>query len=188
MVIRPLGLPAGSVRAILLLSLAARAVIDLRETGHIANWLAASLVICAASYFASRAAANARKGATPIEGGKVTQPLGLPAGVIRTLFLAAVAYGAWLWFDHHGTGAENMPVAWILIAFVLGIFMRLILSKLRIPEDPGARAADHLLALVSLIAGLALPVLAAMGKSSTLPNWTEPLLAAIVVHYFATRA
>ena len=184
--IRPLGLPVGSVRALLLLSLATRVVFGLRETGAIPNWLAAATIISAAAYFAARAAANAR-GDAGAATEKAAHPLGLPAGTVRTLFLGAVAYGTWLWFDHHGTGAQNAPVAWVLVAFVVGIVVRLVLGKLRLPDDPGARFADHLLALVSLLAGLALPVLAGMGKTGELPDFAEPLMAAIVVHYFATR-
>ena len=135
----------------------------------------------------ARAAANARGAKTVEAGQKDAHPLGLPAGTVRTLFLGAVAYGTWLWFDHHGTGAQNAPVAWVLVAFVLGIVVRLVLGKLRLPDDPGARFADHMLALVSLLAGLALPVLAGLGKTAELPDFAEPLMAAIVVHYFATR-
>ncbi len=187
MVIRPLGLPVGSVRALLLLSLATRVVLGLRENGAVPNWLAAATIISAAAYFAARAAANARGAkATEHERGE-KHPLGLPAGTIRTLFLGGVAYGTWLWFDHHGTGAQNAPVAWVLVAFIVGIIVRLVLGKLRLPEDAGARFADHLLALVSLLAGLAMPVLAGMGKTGTLPDFAEPLMAAVVVHYFATR-
>ena len=188
MVIRPLGLPAGSIRALLLLALSVRAVFSLRAEGTIEPWLATALIICAASYFASRAAVTARR---KTQGGEVvrdTHPLGLPAGFVRTLFLAAVAYGTWMWFDHHAAADANASVAWVLLAFLVGIVVRLVLSKLRLPEDPGASKADHLLSLVSLIAGLALPVLAALGKSDALPDFAEPLLAAVVVHYFATRS
>jgi hypothetical protein len=184
MAIRPLGLPAGSVRALLLLCLAARAILSLRADGTIPPWLVTALILSAASYFAARAAANARRRTQGGETLRETHPLGLPAGFVRTLFLAAVAYGTWLWFDRHGSGAVNAPVAWILLAYVVGLVARLVLSKLRLPEDPGAGKADHLLALVSLIAGLALPV----GKSSDMPGFAEPLLAAVVVHYFATRS
>ncbi|MDJ0976353.1 MAG: hypothetical protein QNJ98_17965 [Planctomycetota bacterium] len=187
MVVKPLGIPAGSVRALLLLSLAARAVFDLREGDGIAGWLATTLIICASAYFAARAAANARRG-NRLEGEqRGGHPLGLPAGTVRTLFLAALGYGAYLWFDHYGAEGANVPVAWVLGAFVIGLITRLLFSKLRLPEDHGARGADHLLALITLVAGVALPLLSAMGASPDMANWIEPLLACVVVHYFATR-
>jgi hypothetical protein len=161
--------------------------LGLRETGAVPNWLAAATIISAAAYFAARAAANARGPRATEAAQAEAHPLGLPAGTIRTLFLAAVAYGTWLWFDRNGTGAQNAPVAWVLVAFVVGIVVRLVLGKLRLPGDAGARFADHLLALVSLLAGLALPVLAGLGKTANLPDFAEPLMAAVVVHYFATR-
>jgi hypothetical protein len=191
MVVKPLGLPQGSVRAVLLLALSAAAVLHLRNDGSIPSWLLAALVVAAASYFSARSATNAlRRGPAgdPPKGG---HPLGLPAGWIRTLFLLVAGYGAWVWLSADETpslGAADGRLAWVLLAFVVGVVSRFVLKQLRRPEDIGARFLDHLLALVSLVAGLGLVAIAAGGaKGADLPTWGEPLLAALVVHYFATR-
>jgi hypothetical protein len=188
MVVKPLGLPVGSVRALLLGCLAARAILDLRSRGDLAPWLMVALAIAAAAYFSARSVASAHRGMAP--GGedapRSRPPLGLPAGSIRLLFLVAAGYGAWLWFDGHESGAADPSVLWVLGAFVVGVFMRWVLTRLR-PEDAGARAADHLLALVSLLCGGGLVAIAATGHGNEVADWTQPLLAAVCVHYFATR-
>ena len=190
MVVKPLGLPQGSVRAILLLALAATAVLTVRNTGEIPSWLLAALVVAAASYFSARSAANALRRGPDGDVVKGGHPLGLPAGWVRTVFLLAIGYGAWLWLSNEAmpiVGGADAALAWVLGAFVLGVVSRWILKHLRRPEDVGARFLDHLLALVSLIAGLGLVAIAAGGAEGDLPTWGEPLLAAVVVHYFATR-
>jgi len=188
MVIKPLGLPAGSVRALLLGCLSARAILDLRRAGELPPWLMVALAIAAAAYFSGRSVASAYRAMGPAgeDAPRSRPPLGLPAGTIRTLFLLAAGYGAWLWFDGHESGAADASVLWVLGAFVVGVLMRWILTRLR-PEDAGARAADHLLALVSLLCGGGLVAIAATGHGHEVADWTQPLLAAVCVHYFATR-
>src|SRR5262245_50549175 len=93
---RPLGLPVGSVRALCLLGLTARAILTLRESPPVEPWLWAALLVTAVAYFSARAASRApADGAEPA---RRTHPLGLPRGTIRILFLAAAAYGAYLYF------------------------------------------------------------------------------------------
>lgn len=189
MVVKPLGLPVGSVRALLLLGLGACGVLALRRDGDLPAWLGTALVIAAAAYFSSRSAMNAQRAAAA-GGGEVVprprHPLGLPAGTVRLMFLAAVGYGAWLWFHQRAEDAARLPVVWILAAFALGIVMRWILTRVR-PEDVGARFFDHLLALIALLALGGLLAIAITGRPEALGDWSQPLLAAIVVHYFASR-
>ena len=191
MVVKPLALPRGSIRAVLLLSLVATAILDIRNDGEIQSWLVAALVIAAVSYFSARSTTNAFRTDADGKVAKGGHPLGLPAGSVRTLFLLAVAYGAWLWLDsadHPALVPANAALAWVLVAFVLGVITRWILKRMRRPDDAGARFLDHLLALVSLSAGLGLVAIAASGGGDAdVPAWGEPLLAAVVVHYFGTR-
>ncbi|MGE0193170.1 MAG: hypothetical protein AB7T63_14135 [Planctomycetota bacterium] len=191
MVIKPLGLPVGSVRALLLLGLSARAVLDLRSDGEVAPWLLTALAIAASAYFASRSAMNASRGALQASAagdaaGTRRHPLGLPAGSVRFLFLAALAYGGWLWWQGHEDAAARMPVVWVAGAFVLGILVRWLMVRLR-PEDVGARFFDHLLALIALISVVGLVALAVTRRDASVSDWVQPLLAAVVVHYFGSR-
>lgn len=198
MVIKPLGLPVGSVRALLLLGLSARAVLDLRSDGEVAPWLLTALAIAASAYFASRSAMNASRSAMNASRGALQasaagdaagtrrHPLGLPAGSVRFLFLAALAYGGWLWWQGHEDAAARMPVVWVAGAFVLGILVRWLMVRLR-PEDVGARFFDHLLALIALISAVGLVALAVTRRDASVSDWVQPLLAAVVVHYFGSR-
>src|SRR5262245_8800495 len=93
---RPLGLPVGSVRALCLLGLAARVILTLRENHAVEPWLWAAVIVTAVAYFSSRAATR-----SSVDGGaapRPSNPLGLPRGTIRVVFLAAAAYGAYLYF------------------------------------------------------------------------------------------
>ena len=189
MPIKPLGLPVGSVRALLLLGLGARALLELRRAGELPAWLGTALLIAAASYFSSRSAMNARaadRAAREAGAAPRRHPLGLPAGTVRLVFLAAVGYGAWLWFHQRAEPVARLPVAWILAAFALGVVMRAVFTRWR-PADAGARLFDHLLALVALVAVGGLVALAVTGRAADLGDGSQPLLAAVVVHYFATR-
>lgn len=177
--VRPLGLPVGSVRAILLMALAATSILELRATKTLPPWLVVALTLAAASYFAARGAT--RDGEKPRRG-----PLGLPRGTIRFLFVVLAAYGAWLWFRYRDVEVGSAPVVWVLLAYAVGLLVHAIVSRARSRPDLGANAADHVLSLVTLLSAGGLVWLAAE-PAATPPAWVEPLLGAVVVHYFAAR-
>lgn len=185
--LKPLGLPTGSVRALLLLALLARAILDLRAGAGIAPWLAVALMLGAAAYFSGRASAPRKRPGPGAETAPVRHPLGLPAGTVRTLVLLALAYGAWLWFRGHEPRPEDMPVAFVLGAFVLGVLVRWVLHRLAPPEDAGTTLFHHIQALVALLCAAGLVTLAATGRTAEVPDWVEPLLGSVTVYYFATR-
>jgi hypothetical protein len=184
---RPLGLPVGSVRAILLLALAARAVLELRTGALPAAWLLAALAFAAAAYFSARGASPREVGPTPEGAVRPTPPLGLPAGSVRTLFLLALAYGAFLWVKDRDLSREDLPILIVSVAFFVGVLGRWVLTKARTPADPGTARFDHLQALAALAAAGGLVALAALDRSGSLAWWIEPSLAAFVVYYFGVR-
>ena len=187
MPVRPLGLPVGRVRALLLLALGIRAIYELRFTHGLSPWLVVALLLSAASYFAARAAAV--PSAAPVPGAPMRRgrpPLGLPTGTVRLVFLVFAVYGTWLWFRDRDLGVGGAPaVCWVLAAYVLGIVAGGIVRRSRAPDAAEATPWDHALALVTLIAAAGL-VWLAVAKASP-PTWVEPLLGALVVHYFAAR-
>ena len=178
--VKPLGLPIGSVRAVLLLALAARAILDLYRNQEIAPWLLAALLITGASYFASRAAGPPTKD----PGGR--GPWWLPSGTIRIIFVVLIAYGAYVWFKHHDESPGMLPVAWILGAYLLGLVVGALERRGYSGQEAGRAYFEHLLAIVALIAAGSLVYIAADPRMSV-AGWVEPLLGAVVVHYFATR-
>ena len=193
---RPLALPSGSIRALLLLALAARAILDLTHDGDIAAWLAAALLVSAAAYFGHRAAAPRRSAAATTgeadgeaRGGRdPTPPLGLPAGTVRTIFLFALAYGTWLWLDrHHGLAERDYAVASVLLAFIFGIVIRWIVSRLKGGGDAGTLAFEHGQAFVALVSAAGLVVFASTGRPLDGPSWVEPALASVCAYYAGAR-
>jgi hypothetical protein len=190
-VLKPLGLPPGSVRALLLIALGVRAVLDLREPPHtIEVWLGVALVLAAAAYFSSRS--SSRWITVPASGSVATTvrpraPLWLPAGTIRLIALALAGYGAWLWYHHHDVSLGGVPTAWVLGAFALGIVLRWIGARARRPDDAGTGWFWHLQALVALGCAAGLVAIGLHGVPANLPSWIDPLLAAVVVYYFGSR-
>lgn len=176
--LRPLGLPVGSVRALLLLALVARALLDLQAGRGVADWLAVALVISGAAYFAARA--------NP-PGGSGGRPLGLPVGTVRVLFFAATAYGSYLWFREHGLAWESTPTLWVGAAFLLGCLVRAVLRRARVSDDDvGSSMIYHLQALLTLGAAAGLVVLGVRGDLAA-PTWVPPLLAAACTYYAGAR-
>jgi hypothetical protein len=185
--LRPLGLPPGSVRALLLLGFASRAVLDLRATHTLAAWLVMALVLSAAAYFSGRSWAAKAHPAPGAEAKRVHPPLGLPSGTIRTIFLILVAYGAWVWLKDRELRSANVPVVWVVAAFVLGTIVRWILARFRREEDEGTPTIFHLQSIVAILCVGGLVTLAATGRTGGVDDWVEPLLAAAGVFYFGVR-
>ncbi len=179
--VRPLGLPVGSVRALLLLALASAAIFDLYHTKQIAPWLIAAIFIAGASYFSSRRAGP------PTKDEKGRGPWWLPSGTIRLIFIGLLVYGGVVWFRfHRDTSWEQARVAWIVLAYVIGVLTGALERRGYSDEEAGRPYFEHLVALVSLIAAAALVCLS-IEPDPSIQGWVPPLLGAVVVHYFATR-
>ena len=182
---KPLALPVGSVRALLLLALSVTAVFELRRTHEMAEWLAAAIVISAAAYFASRHSplrAPVPAGAVPTK-----PPLGLPAGSVRILFLALAGYGGWVWSKYHGLTPEHQPMVLVIVAFWIGVLVHAFMSQVRRPEDPSTLFFDHLQALASLLCAGGLVWLAVQGAPADISPWTKPAFAAVCTYYAGVR-
>jgi hypothetical protein len=184
---RPLGLPVGSVRALLLLALAARAILDLRDGRGLEPWLGAAILLSGAAYFAARASRRGM-GPLPADAPRPRDPLGLPAGTVRTLFLLAAAYGAWLFVRAHGLEGERGEVAFVVGAFAAGTLLRWALARAPRPHDQATFAYEHVQALVALLCAGGLVAMAATGgpAAATSP-WVEPALGAVCVFYAGAR-
>jgi hypothetical protein len=184
---RPLGLPVGSVRALLLLSLAARVLLDLASQAAVEPWLLVAVGLAAAAYFSARQASPPASGPAHLETTRPSQPLGLPAGTIRTLFLLALAVGAFLWIRDRGIEAHELPVVAVIGAFVLGVVGRWLLARARKPEDPGSNLFDHLQALVALVCAAGLVVRGVLGANDETSLGIDATLAAVTLYYFGAR-
>jgi fermentation-respiration switch protein FrsA (DUF1100 family) len=184
---RPLGLPVGSIRALSLLGLTARAVLDVHQGRGLAPWLGAAILVCGAAYFAARAA---RRGLAPVPEGAAAprerDPLGLPRGTVRFLFLAGVTYVAWAWVRAHGMEGPRAAAGLVVGGFAAGILVRWFLTQVRRPEDASTLVFEHLQAIASLVAAGGLVAFAVTGTAGT-HDWIEPALAAACTYYAAVR-
>lgn len=185
---RPLGLPVGSIRALTLLALTARAVLEVRDHGGIASWLGAALLVCAAAYFASRASRDhVVVAGSAADGSKPRPPLGLPTGTIRFVFLAAISYGAWLWFREHRLSESEQPLVVVVGAFAIGVLVRWFLAQVRPPSDASTLLFEHVQSFVVLVAAAGLVTLQVTGRSAEVSSWIEPTLAAACTYYAGVR-
>ena len=189
---RPLGLPVGSVRAICLLGLTARTVLDLRADRPVAPWLAAALLISATTYFASRAARHGvhTSPTDPFAGTppRHHHPLGFPAGTVRVLFLGLVGYGTWLWFHHH----PGIPAGWrgvigVVTAFFVGALVRWFLNQVRRPDDASTLVFEHAQGLAAVVSALGLVAISVFGPDVEVAGWVPPALAAFCSYYAGVR-
>ena len=184
---RPLGLPVGSVRALSLLGLTARAVLDLVAKRPLEPWLVAAIVVCGAAYFAARAS---RRGLVPVAPGvpvpRQRDPLGLPAGTVRFLFLAGIGLCTWLYLRDHRVEGPRAAVALVVGGFGAGVFVRWFLTQVRRPEDASTLVFEHLQALASVVAAGGLVAFAVTGTAGT-HDWIEPGLAAACTYYAGVR-
>lgn len=183
---KPLALPVGSVRALLLLALAVAAVFEVRRTHEVAAWLVAAIVVSAAAYFASRH--SPWRAPVPVGAVPTKPPLGLPAGSVRVLFLVLAAYGGWVWSKYHGLTPDHQPTVLVIAAFWIGVMVQFFMSQVRRPEDPSTLFFDHLQALASLLCAGGLVWLSVEGPAAgDLSPWTQPTFAAVCTYYAGVR-
>jgi hypothetical protein len=176
--IKPLGLPVGSVRALLAVAVLARLVLDVQAHGEAASWLVAAALIHVVSYFSARSAGA--------EGPRGRAPLGLPRGTIRLLLLLALGVTAWLYLRQHGIASERLPILWVLGGYAIGVVARALFLGLNLPHDAGTPGIYHLQALVTLAAAVGL-VLLGLNVATESPAWVGPLLAAFTTYYAGVR-
>ena len=188
---KPLGLPVGSVRALLLLALTARAILALRCGQELDPWLWVAVLVSAAAYFSARST-TLGWGPTPPPAYEERPPLSrlplaLPRGTIRTLFLVGIGYGLWLWTRNHHIQLRTQPLVLVLGAFVAGVMVRWFLGQVRRPEDTSALMLEHVLAFATVAGAAGLVWIGT--KCGSLPEewWVEPTLAAGCTFYAGSR-
>lgn len=197
----PLGMPTGSVRALLTLILVAVVIVrivrgdDLAENSQFQDplWIEA-LLIALSHYFTSRRFVDLPPDALRrLEDDGVVererQPLFLPKNTIRLGIVAAFGWLAYYLYSHdrllHGNDGALLA---LMGAFLLGATFRRIGNFLRRgnPKRSAGTMGD-LKALVVLIAMLVVAIPEFLGSHDALPPMVHRIALALMLFYFGSR-
>jgi hypothetical protein len=202
-----LGLPAGSVRALLAVVVFATVwgMLLVRPSQEVPDFLGDLMFVIMGHYFATRK----RSAGIAAPGDEIgPPPLFLPSGSIR-LFLAAgsAAVAAVLYQRGVLTRVDRNPgVATLLLigGFLLGVILNTVIGWWRARVKRGHRAIEDLQALAAMAAGLVLvalvwnrlfPVVPPNEVDAVLNGWghlgrlgPEYLLTAVIGFYFGSRS
>lgn len=202
--IRVLGMPYGSVRALLSLMVLGMVVLDvLRDQDHLEALTPSSemvevlwnecLVIVLAGYFTSRRFVRLpaevvqrleAEGVLPID-----RPLGLPRYTMRfLLILAFVALGVHLWRESRLLEAKSAQVLGLALAFLLGALSAPIAKYFTGKGGTPARLWwENLKAILALSSVAGCMVASLAFGMHHLPTWATSLTIWMVLFYFGSR-
>jgi hypothetical protein len=179
----PLGLPTGSVRALLTLLIVGVVIVQVVRGQEIELLWAETLMIALAHYFTTRRFINlppevirrlAEEGHVETEG----NPLFLPRHSIRIiLILAFVGLAVYLYRENQLFESQALPILGVVFAYLLGIAAGI--RRLRGWED--LKAIVVLLVLL-LTAGAYLA-----NRPDLVPNLMRNITLALVLFYFGSR-
>lgn len=192
---RPLGMPNGSVRAILALTVVIVACQQMLTGGTPSVLLSETLVIVLTHYFAARQ--NIHIGAKLRAKLKSTgdwpqeeKPLWLPHGTIRSLITAAFLITVIMLIEQERLLDSNvLTLLAPFAAYLLGTLLR---QKREEPESGKprswfARASLHLSAILVVGSSLILLMLAFNNMLPAINDWIASLLLSTILYYFGTR-
>jgi hypothetical protein len=192
--IRPLGMPIGSIRAILALTIVGITIHQLLTGASVGLLLSETLMIVLAHYFASRRIIKLPpdlQKRLEAEGviGADEQPLWLPRGSVRFIILTAFAFAIIVLllqgrlFDYNTIGTIAL-----IFAYLGGVLMRWFKGwGKKASKPPRFSLFTHLLALFVLLACFFVVLITISGELSGLPHWMEEILLAFILFYFGSR-
>ncbi len=179
----PLGLPTGSVRALLTLLIVGVVVVQTVRGQEIELLWAETLMIALAHYFTTRRFLNlppevirrlAEEGHVETE----ANPLFLPRYSIRIILLAAfVGLAVYLYQKNQLLESPALPILGVVFAYLLGIMARV--RRIRLWED--LKAAVVLLTLLAT----ALPYF--LNRPDLVPDYLRYVALGLVLFYFGSR-
>lgn len=191
----PLGLPAGSVRAILAIILSGTLWYMILRRLEPPTILVESALLVVAFYFGVRSTAPVvptTKTAARQEAPKVRQPLFLPRGVVRSIlavgFLGVIAY---VYFRDGTIDSALVLILQVIVSYVVGyVFSYVLLRRARAGKELGraVRAARNLvsLAAIGITAGASWTI--ATGQfTDVFPPYLQNALAWAIAFYFGSR-
>lgn len=190
----PLGLPSGSVRALLTMIVVAVTCSDILNDRKIDPVWAQTLMIALAHYFTSRRFIQLppellrrfeSEGVIP----KEPLPLYLPRGTIRLAILAAFV-GVFAFQFQKGTlfQPDTFAIFITLLAYFLGALLRGVLNWwYRGKPGESSRWWADTRAIAVLVALIVTSLLQIIGQQHLAPHWLETITMAMVLFYFGSR-
>lgn len=190
----PLGLPTGSVRAILAFILSGTLWYAILRGLTPEPILVDSALLVVAFYFGVRSTTPLAPVTLPpatAEPPKVRQPLYLPRGIVRSIlavgFLGVIAYVAY----RDGQMPEALVlILQVILSYVIGYaFSLVLLRRARLGKELGrtARAVRNTISLaaIAITAGASWAI--AVGRFDLVPDYLQNGLAWTIAFYFGSR-
>jgi hypothetical protein len=191
----PLGLPPGSVRALLALMIVSTAIVQTVRSAHLNVALAEALMIVLASYFTTRRVIDLppdvlekleQEGQVPSE----RHPLYLPRFSIRVIIVVSFLGLAAYLYQRGELFTENaLATLGLVFAYFVGVLVRglgKLFGRWKLPEGVLDWFAD-LRAIVVLGATATLTVCYWAEQTEVLPPWAESTTLSLLLFYFGAR-
>jgi amino acid transporter len=188
--IPPLGMPEGSVRAILALTIVGIVLFQLQTGGRVSPMLSETLMIVLAHYFASRRHLKIPpdlEAKLAAEQPPEERPLWLPRGSVRLLILIIFFITVFMMLmQGRLSDPEVASTVALIFAYLGGVSLRWIFSRKKPKPEKKARFSiwPHLQALLVLIACLFM-ILIVLGGDP--PIFLEQVLLVFILFYFGLR-
>ncbi|MEX0714997.1 MAG: hypothetical protein WD066_00340 [Planctomycetaceae bacterium] len=192
----PLGMPAGSVRALLTLIIVGVVVVRTIRELPMGLLLAETLMVALAHYFTSRRLVKlpaAVKTQLEAEGllDRDERPLYLPRNSVRVLivgaFVGTAAYMAW---SERLMAPEALATLGIVLAYFLGLAATGVMewwAKKHPARDETVVLWEDAKAAVVLLVTVAFAVANLAGAADGLPPWATNATFALILFYFGSR-
>jgi len=192
----PLGLPTGSVRALLAITLSGTLWYMILRRLEPPDILVESALLVVAFYFGVRSTApvtlSSKPAPAPADVPRLRQPLFLPRGVVRSIlavgFLGVIAY---VFFRDGTIDSALVLILQVIVSYVVGyVFSYVLLRRARAGKELGraARAARNVISLaaIGITAGASWTI--ATGQfSDVFPPYLQNGLAWAIAFYFGSR-
>lgn len=188
--IPPLGMPEGSVRAILALTIVGIVLFQLQVGGRVSPMLSETLMIVLAHYFASRRNLKIPpdlEAKLAAEQPPEERPLWLPRGSVRLLILIFFFITVFMMLmQGRLSDPEVASTVALIFAYLGGVSLRWIFSRKKPKPEKKARFSiwPHFQALLVLIACLFM-ILIVLGGDP--PIFLEQVLLVFILFYFGLR-
>ncbi len=186
----PLGLPQGSVRAILAIVLCGSLWYQVIRDLPVATILLEASLLVVAFYFGVRSTAPVSAPVIPTAV-PVTHPLHLPRGAVRGFllfgFFAVIAY---LWFRGRPLAQEFILILQVLASYLIGFAIASIVERRqRLGKKPNTVVAvfRNLNAVWAIVLTVYMCGVLLLGWRDFYPQVTGNALAWIVAYYFGSR-